>query len=569
MIAEFSSAVEAVQAAVVVQQEMAAREAEVPEDRRIRYRIAVHLGDVVFDEGDVYGDGVNIAARLEALAEPGGIVVSGAVYDMLKAQVDVSYRSLGEKQLKNIATPVRVYRVTESQKRQGRGTGANGAFRRWLRWQSTDWCSATNGGGRGRISLLHDPKSWHLQFPRNRPLWLPPFLDVVGNPDIAWLTTGLSAKVISALSSSPDMVVISQNALADMSGAQPGEIAERYGVRYVLDGTVQTDAQRLRVSARLIDAIEGQTLWSDKWDRTLDDVFAIQDEIADAILEELQVRLTIGEQARIWRVDTGSVENMRARIEGRAAFQTFTPVGHEVVSRLWGGIYERNPDLPRAMGLRGRLYWHKVMVGVSADPVADLRAAQEWAQKSIDAGLGGNPHVLYATASNYLRQPDKALEYAEAGLRAAPGEADVVQIAGFVHALNGRLMEGINLMERGMRLEPDYPDWLAGAMVDALLRAGRHDDARGLAVDMLDNNLSDVNAKFTALISLVVLSVWQDEPDEAQRYLAELQAFRPGLTVAKMRENPRYGSFGTGEESAEFGKRYLEALSAAGMPEGS
>jgi len=566
LIAEFGSVVEAVQAAVTVQQEMAAREADVPEDRRIRYRIAVHLGDVVFDDGDVYGDGVNVAARLEGLAQPGGVVVSGAVYDMLKSQVDVGYRSLGEKQLKNIATPVRVYQVTDTREVPQLQTR-----RRWRMPLVAAVIALALFSGFGWWSIRSDitparPEELAFSVPEKPSIAVAPFANVTGNDEIKWLSTGLSANVISALSSSPDMVVISQNALSDMTGVEPGKIAERYGVRYVLDGTVQSDAQRLRVSARLADAIAGRILWSQKWDRSLDDVFAIQDEIADAILEELQVRLTIGEQARSWRVDTGSVENMRALIEGRVAFQTFTPDGHEVVSRLWGGIYERNPDLPMSMGLKGWLHWHKVMVRLSTDPVADLTAAQDWAQMAIDAGLGGNPHVLYATASNYLLQPEKALAYAEEGLRAAPGEADVVQVAGFVYSLNGRLEEGINLMEQGMRLEPDYPDWLAGAMVNALLKAGRLDDARGLAVDMLDNNVRDVNAKFTALISLVVLSAWQDKPGEARRYMGKLLAFRPGVTVAEMREKPRYGSFGTSEEDIEFGRRYVSALAEAGMP---
>lgn len=395
-----------------------------------------------------------------------------------------------------------------------------------------------------------------------------PFANANDNSDIGWLSTGLSANVITALASSPDMVVISQNALDAMRDVKPGEIAERYGVRYVLDGTIQIKGEKLRISARLADAIAGRTLWSETWNQTLDDIFEIQDEIADAILEELQVRLTIGEQARSWRVNLGSAENMRDLVVGRVAFQTFTPQDHDVATRLWNGIYKRNPELPFAMALQGWLHWHKVLVRVSTDPLADLTAAKDWAQKAIDAGLGGNPHVLYAASAHYLGESEKALEYAEQGILSAPGEADVIQIAGFVFAEDGRLQEGINLMQRGMRLEPDYPDWLAGTMVVSFVKAGRWQDAKDLAKDMIKKDVKDVNAMFSALISLVVLSVWQNEPAATQTYLASLLAMRPGLTVDQVVNTTRYFTFANFIEDPDYHNRYLAALRAAGLPEG-
>lgn len=395
-----------------------------------------------------------------------------------------------------------------------------------------------------------------------------PFVNVKADAEVDWLSIGLSSSLISALAASPDMVVISQNAPNYMSGVKPGEIAERFGVRYVLDGTVQNEAGNLRVSARLADALAGRTLWSDKWDRTLDDIFSIQDEITDAILEELQVRLTIGEQARSWRVYAGSPENMRAAVVGRGAFQTFTPEGHSEAVRLWNGIHQRNPELPMSMTLQGWVHWHKVMVGISTDPRADLKAAQDWAQKAIDAGLGGQPHILYAIAANYLGQQEKALEYAEQGLVAAPGEADVVQTVGFVYSENGRLKEGINLMQRGMRLEPDYPDWLAGTMVISLMKADRRKEARELADDIVKKGVRDVNAKIRALISLAVLSAWEQKTSEARRYLSKVLAIHPGLTLAQMRGNERYAALLDSAEDPDYSKRYAAALTAAGLPAG-
>lgn len=570
LIAEFGSVVEAVQAAVLVQSEMEPREANIASDRRIRYRIAVHLGDVVIDEGDVYGDGVNVAARLEALADPGGIVVSGAVYDMLKNQVDVGYRSLGEKRLKNIATPVRVFEVTKA----GTRRGMRQTTRRPLLFISAASLIAVLGSSGWWWVTRPDiiparPENFAFSIPEKPSIAVAPFVNLAGSEELDRLTIGLSASVITTLSTSPDMIVISQASLEDMVDMRPGQIAERYGVRYVLDGTVQSDGARLRISARLSDALKGQALWSEKWDRAPENVFAIQDEISDAILEELQVRLTIGEQARSWREDVGSPENMAALVQGREAFQRFTPEDHEIVSRLWLGIADRDPSLPFGWGLRGWLHWHKVMVGISTDPVADLEKAKELEQKAIDAGLFGNTHVAYAAAANILGQRDLALEYAKEGLQYAPGEADVVQIAGFVYSLNGRLNEGIALMERGMRLEPDYPAWLAGAIVHALLRAKRLKDARDLSEDMLAKDLRDANAQFTAMISLAVVSVWENKIDEARKHMKDLLAHRPAVTITEMRKETRYFQYSRSpEEDPTFATRYADALRVAGMPEG-
>jgi class 3 adenylate cyclase/TolB-like protein len=303
LIAEFPSAVEAVKCAVSFQSDMFDREIDEPEERRIRYRVAINLGDVIFDEGDIYGDGVNIAARLEALAESGGIVVSGATYDMLKNQISVGYKFLGEKHLKNIETPVRVYQVIDTPEDLPIQSGKRlpklvvsaaiaavvlvvGLFFWWSLQPSI---------------TAADPTKIAFSLPEKPSIAISPFASASGGSLSSSLSEGLVASLNSTLTISPDIVVISPQSMSDMRGLSIAQIAEKYGVQYVVDGSVQVHQEKLRVTVRLSDALNGRSIWSDQWDRGTNDVFAVQDEITEKVFEELQVNLTLGEEARTLR----------------------------------------------------------------------------------------------------------------------------------------------------------------------------------------------------------------------------------------------------------------------------
>lgn len=553
LIAEFSSVVDAVQCAVTVQREMASREGDAGDDLRIQYRIGINLGDVlVDDDGDIYGDGVNVAARLEQLADPGGICISGTTFDHLKTQVAVGYEAMGDVKVRNMDRPVRAYRVVADP--ASSATAARGDSR----------------GAAPRSAIdAHIAPARQEQFayaiPEKPSIAVMPFDTIGSNTDADWLSRGLSVSVISALAASPDMIVISQNALENMRGVEPGGIAERYGVRYVLDGTMQSNGQRVRVGARLSDAIKGQTLWAATWDKTTDDVFAIQDEIAEQIFEELQVKLTLGEQARLWRDRMGSSENMRLLLAGRAAFQTFSPEGHALAARNFNEIYRRNPELPVAIYLQGWLFWHKIMVGLSTDPAADLLAAQDWAQRAIDAGGSGTVDSLMAVISNELGQVEKAVAYADKALVAAPGEAEVVMLAGYVIQCRGDLKRGIELMLKAMRLEPDYPEWVGLTMARAFIQNGQHEEALGMARSLLSPSVKDAGARGTAYMNMAVASVFTNRIEDARGHVEKLREVWPDATRRSIETNPRL-AMGLLSDRA-FVKRYLDALVAAGLPD--
>lgn len=561
MIAEFSSVVESVQFAVFVQGEMKVREAAVPEDRRICYRVAVHLGDVVFDDGDVYGDGVNIAARLETLAEPGGVVVSGTAHDMLKAQVDVGYRLLGEKRLKNIATPVRVYQVTDTPELPRRsinlkwpvsaGAIAVAVFLAvgWF-WVRPDFAPV-------------DPANMAIELPKKPSIAVLPFElhgDAATNN---WLADGLTESVISTLSLAPDMIVIARSTMFSYKDrdVEVAEVARELGVRYILSGSVQSAANKIRVTTELADAIEGKQIWSLREDSTADDLFALQDSISRRVFEELSVSLTVGEGARNWIELAGGFENYVDVIAGRAEFQKFSPEGHANAERIWGALMQREPDAAFSHYLMGWVHWQKVQIGLSADPATDWQEAKRLVDRALEIQEFGEGYTLAAVLEHRRENYDDAIAMADKALVMSPGSADANSLAGLVKAMSGQSREGLEHMELGMRLEPDYPEWVPAPVNFARLELGRIEEAKKLAREVLASDAQDVRAKPYAASLLTAAAVFEGDMEEARAQAQNLIRIYPKASASTARRARG------GYRDREFVERYVDALVQAGIPD--
>lgn len=561
LIAEFGSVVEAVQCAVTIQKEMAAREADQPEDRRIRYRVAVNLGDVVFDEGDVYGDGVNIAARLEQLAEPGGVVVSGTAYDLLKNHVDVAYRALGEKTLKNIAAPVRVYAVDAE---NGAPQPPPPRLRRLPIFAAALALACLALGAFWWLNRPDftpaNPDKMAFSLPDKPSIAVKPFEDLTRNDDHGWIPVQLSRSVSELLANSPEIMVISYKSTGELGDVAPSQIAERFGVRYVLDGVVRQSGDEFRVSASLLDTQSGQIMWVDQWDQGYDDIFAALDQIAEAVLLELQVKLTLGEQARGWREFAGSTENMQDMVKGRVEFQKWTPEGHAVADRIWREVFDRDPSSPSAAMLVGYIYWQRVVIGISEDPSADYAEAMRYAQMAIDNGGDGNAYTLLALLDKDMGNYDKSIAGVRAAVAMTPSGADVLMIGGSTMVLAGETDEGINLMLRGMRLEPDFPEWAPGVLALAYLEKGDHAKAREYANAVLASGGLDIRARRFALGTLAAINVWEGDMEKARTHVTSLLELYPNLTRAAAQQTIRRRDTG-------FTDRFYDALVAAGLPE--
>jgi adenylate cyclase len=330
VLAEFPSVVDAVQCAVAVQKEFQSRNAALPENRRMEFRIGINLGDVIEEEDRIYGDGVNIAARLESLADPGGICVSKTAFDHIETKLPLGYEYLGEQELKNIPKPVGVYKVVM----EPRVTVADRIEKKkalpiWRR-------KAILSGGVALIVLIIAAVIWNFYFrlppiepasvermafplPEKPSIAVLPFVNMSGDPGQEYFSDGLSEEIITALSKTSQMFVIARNSTFSYKGKQVKvqQVAEELGVRYVLEGSVRKSEDRLRITAQLIDAITGRHLWAERYDRDLKDIFALQDEITLKILNALRLKLTDGVYASVTEKGTNNLEAYLKLIQAR------------------------------------------------------------------------------------------------------------------------------------------------------------------------------------------------------------------------------------------------------------
>jgi adenylate cyclase len=280
---EFASVVDAVACAVVIQEGMVARNAGIPEDKRIIFRIGINIGDIIIDGADIHGDGVNVAARLEALAQPGGICVSGAAHDQVRGKVDLAFEDMGEQALKNIARPVRAYRVVSA------------AFR-----------TATSP------STSAQPERPALALPDKPSLAVLPFQNMSGDPEQEYFADGMVEEIITALSRVRAFFVIARNSSFTYKGkpVDVKQVGRELGVRYVLEGSVRKAASRVRIACQLIEAETNHHLWADRFEGTLEDIFGMQDRVTESIVGALVPSLQVAEIERAKSKPTENLDHM-------------------------------------------------------------------------------------------------------------------------------------------------------------------------------------------------------------------------------------------------------------------
>ncbi len=334
LLAEFASAVDAVRCAVEVQHELRVRNTELPDQRKMEFRIGINVGDVIIEGERLYGDGVNIAARLEGLAEPGGICISGTVYDQIKNKLALGYEYLGEQEVKNIAEPVRVWRVllepevavsaveagSSRSKVQGPKSKSE-SYKHRSQWAVVAMIGLLLGVGTVvavRERFLPAPSTQHLT-PNTQPaLAVPdkpsiavlPFTNMSGDPEQEYFSDGMTEDLTTALSKLSGLFVIARHSAFVYKGKAVNvtEVSKELGVRYVLEGSVRKADSRVRITAQLVDATTGQHLWAEQYDRELKDIFALQDELREKIVFALKVKLTPEEQERFHYFPTANLD---------------------------------------------------------------------------------------------------------------------------------------------------------------------------------------------------------------------------------------------------------------------
>jgi adenylate cyclase len=569
VLAEFVSVVDAVQCAVAVQKELQTRNTDLPESRRMEFRIGINLGDVIDEEDRIYGDGVNIAARLEALAEPSGICISKTAFDQIETKLPLGYEFLGEQDVKNIAKPVGAYRVLMDAEAAGKVIGEIRPKAKQLRW-------AAIGGVVVLIMVAVALAIWNFYF---RPAFEPasvermafplpdkpsiavlPFANMSEDPKQEFLADGITENIISALSQVPKLFVIARNSTYTYKGkpVKVQEVAEELGVRYVLEGSVQRSGDTLRITAQFIDALSGHHLWSERYDRELRNIFALQDEITMKIIEALEVKLTEGEQARFFAKGTKNLQAYLKFLEAVDIFFTMSKEGNAQARILLQEVIDLDPEFAAAYDALGSVHFMDTRLGLSKSPKKSLKQAFELTKKAIDLDDS------YAFAHMHLgfldilmkREYDKAIASGERAIELAPNSASAHNWMGVFLTFAGRHEEAVRYSEQALRLDPIPQGWYIRNLGLAYFGAGRYEEA----ISAYKKSLQRAPNDFLTHVNLTTAYSWAGRLEEARAQADEVLKINPKSSVGGLAKKSLY-------KNQADRDRYLDGLRKAGLPE--
>ena len=525
-LAEFGSAVDAVQCAIEIQRGLAQRNSTEPEDRRIVLRIGVNLGDVMVEGDDIHGDGVNVAARLEGLCEPGMVYVSGSVFDQVAGKLDAAFDDLGEQMVKNISKPVRIYRAR----------GETGE-------------EATYGDVSAVASLPDKPSIAVL-----------PFNNLSGDPDQEYFADGMTEDIITGLSRFRSLFVTARNSTFAYKGKSPDvrEVARDLGVRYILEGSVRRRGERIRITGQLIDAETGNHLWAERYDRELEDIFAVQDEVTEAIVAAIAPEIGDVERERAQRKAPDSLDAWGLYQRGLAAYYSSTEEGLTSAIEQFDRVNEVDPTFAPAFAMATEARWRYVLQFVPDDRGEVLNQAREKAYEAITLDPR-DPLCLRndGRVHSMLGDHDVAIAKVEEAIALNPNDAMSHHFLGSVLCAAGRAEEAIPHMDHARRLSP-HDIFLTGMLTHrafVLFDLERYEEAfEWVRRARLSPNPRSMTF---ALLTAVLIKLGRQE--EARAALNDLSAHAPKMSCGKFREN----TFG-GPEAME---RLADALREAGLPE--
>jgi adenylate cyclase len=514
VLVEFASAVNAVQCAIDLQHAMGAANGDLLEDRRIVLRIGINLGDVVVDGGDRYGDGVNIAARLEAIAEPGGILVSGTIYDHARNKIDASFEDLGSQGLKNLTEPVRVYRISGMPR---------------VRWERRNATEKT------AVAVL-------------------PFANLSGDSGQDYFSDGITEDIITELARYRSLSVIARNssfAFKDKA-VKVQEIAKELGAAYVVEGSVRKAGARIRITVQLIEAAGGTHLWAERYDRPAEDVFAIQDEVVRTVVATLVGRLDAVRAEGLRRRPTASLSAYDCVLRGNA-LPVGDPVHEAAAHQLFEQAVALDPEYARAYAHLAISYakrWQDDMSGSSRE----LDRAFELATRAV---VLDPQEIVCHTALSYVqvcrRHYDEAEFHARKALALNPNRPNVLATLASVLTRASQPDEAVTLMAEAMRLDPHHPTWYWTELGLAHFTARRYAEAVGAI-----RHRPNLPFYWQAYVAACSAKLGKDEAMRAAT--AEVMRLRPDFSRTAFASHESY-------KLAEDFDHLLEGLRKAGLPE--
>jgi adenylate cyclase len=584
VLAEFASAVDAVQCAVEIQQALKAQNTDLPPERKMEFRIGINVGDVVVEGEQIYGDGVNVAARLQALADAGGIFISGTVYDQIENKLALNYEYLGEQTVKNIARPVRVYRVrlekaespasgvrspeSKGQDPQPRRLGT--AHRAWVVVAGlafivgvivSVWYLARSSLSPQSSALVTQEAQPALLLPDKPSVVVLPFKNMSEDPQQEYFSDGLTEDLTSDLSQTSSLFVISRNSAftyKDKAVKLP-EVSRELGVRYVVEGSVRKAGDHVRITAQLIDATKDQHLWSERYDRPLSELFALQDEIRQKIVFALKVKLTPEEHERFQRAPTNNLEAYDFYLRGgesvfRALYERKKEANAQA-RQMYEKALELDPKYAGAYAGLGFSYFLDWFYQWNTDRAQSLERAFAMTQRAValDDSLP-LPHQVLGGTYLWKKQYEQAIVEAERAIALDPNDAEGYLYLGSILVQAGRPEEGIELIEKAMRLNPRYPPIYLLNLGGAYREAGRCEEA----LVPLKKALT-LNPNFgPAHLNLAACYAELGRLEEARAEVAEVLRVNPNASLEVFKQITPY------KNPADL-ERFLAGLRKAGL----
>ncbi len=570
VIAEFPSPVEAVRCAVDIQQELEVHNADLPEDRRMRFRIGVNLGDVIVEGGNLLGDGVNIAARLETLADAGGISLSRPVFDQIKKPLDLGYEYLGEHEVKNIAEPVRVYRVLTEPEAAGKIIGETRRAQSWKRMSLVATVAVLIGVAAAVTWLkpwaptLEPASVERMVFPLpDKPsIAVLPFDNLSGDASQGHVADGLTEDITTALSQVSRLFVIARNSTFVYKGkpVKVQQVAEDLGVRYVLEGSVQRSGDQVRVTAQLIDAVTGNHLWAERYDRDMTELFALQDEITNRIVVALRIKLTEGEQARIHRKHTRSVEAGNLLSRGVEHFYRVNKTDNATARQWFEKAIEVDSGYALAYALLAWTHWFDAFHGWSETREESFERAASLAEKAraLDDALP-DVYALQGAIHLFKREYDEAIAAGEKAVAYSPNHATNTALLALILHNAGRPKEAIQTYKTAMRLSPYYPAWFLEDLGFTYLDAKQPDEALVAFEKFLERKPSAIHSAHAHIGRALAYDALSQE-DEARAEVAKAVETDSGISLAK------FGQHSLKKDRSGL-ERGLATLRELGLPE--
>lgn len=544
LLAQFVSVVNAVQCAVAVQKEIAACNSTSTENRRMWFRIGINIGDVIQEKERIYGDGVNIAARLEGLAEPGGVCISKSVFDHVEGKLPYTYASMGDQTLKNIAKPVGAYQILMD--------AESPAFKTHPPEKKDAVPTRAVMSGIVVVVVIAISAALWL-FNDRRPGPVPaavekmaagahgkpfiavlPFDNMSGDPEQEYFSDGMTEEIITRLSINPGIFVIARNStfFYKGKGAPIQKVGRELNARYVVEGSVRKAGNRVRVTVQLIDATTESHLWADTYDRDFEDIFDLQDEIAQQVVAALNIKSREAEQARAWRVSTENLTAYDTLLRGVSQFLRLTVAENARAKASFEKAVALDPEYATAYVMLGYTRLMEVVFGTTRDPQA-LGQVSDLARKAISLGdTSFLAHVLLADVYRTKGQYEQAISQAKRALALNPN--DPAAYRGLGNALNslGRFGEAIEAIKKAMLLDPHYAVYYSTDLASAYRNLGKYDEAITSLKEALARNPDWVPAYFElAMNYLMAWSVAQSRDpaliDKASEMTDQLFSFDP------------------------------------------